>query len=465
MNNNLNNNNNPIGQNLYGCKIWIILGPYLIYDSLASYDRLDSCGSALGGWYLTMISVVSLTIVLTTNSGEMNNHQTQAALAASFGCFYIIWNFVGIFKYIKALLMDSSCLRPEEKIFFTFYFVLISLIFIFALVGIYVHLRNLQALAVNSRLALDQFYVQVQKAIRGEEVDVAAFQQLHGDVIEKANFDARDERFMKEHCIKKYSVRESRTNSDICVICQSEFVEGEDVFEFPCCGHNFHWECIQIWFQKKRECPMCKGNLRMSFLKEMVARNRRDQSMEVIEEVPGGEGTSAVVALDQDVSPESRGIELREGLMGVGEGGDEGRQVVGSFRRGASGENGGGGLEDNEEDLLLLDGGSEFPGVGVVIGGTGIKIEGEELEGGSDKEDEEDAGLRGGVVVGGGSFEAKQAGLGEEKVDSGGDGHNKAQNDQRNVDENNPLVAGGDLKENKNSKDGQDQPPKGDPSM
>nr|OQO17621.1 hypothetical protein B0A51_14023 [Rachicladosporium sp. CCFEE 5018] len=48
-----------------------------------------------------------------------------------------------------------------------------------------------------------------------------------------------------------------RSNSRICVICQSTFENGV----LTVCGHQYCKECIQHWWQQHRSCPVCKRRL------------------------------------------------------------------------------------------------------------------------------------------------------------------------------------------------------------
>ena len=41
-----------------------------------------------------------------------------------------------------------------------------------------------------------------------------------------------------------------------CPICYEEFDKGS----LLSCGHVFHENCIQLWLQKKKKCPVCRGN-------------------------------------------------------------------------------------------------------------------------------------------------------------------------------------------------------------
>ena len=45
-----------------------------------------------------------------------------------------------------------------------------------------------------------------------------------------------------------------------CIICLSEFTQGEKAIILPCI-HFFHEECIKNWLEKQNFCPICKFEL------------------------------------------------------------------------------------------------------------------------------------------------------------------------------------------------------------
>ena len=61
-------------------------------------------------------------------------------------------------------------------------------------------------------------------------------------------------------------IRQSaQTNENVrCSICQDSFVEGQTIRSIRQCGHEFHRECIDIWFQRNVHCPMCRLDIRDS---------------------------------------------------------------------------------------------------------------------------------------------------------------------------------------------------------
>ena len=57
------------------------------------------------------------------------------------------------------------------------------------------------------------------------------------------------------------------------------------------CGHLFHSECIDVWLQRQRLCPLCKGNVQQSADSDssfsLEAGGSRDVELDMPENVPG----------------------------------------------------------------------------------------------------------------------------------------------------------------------------------
>ncbi|KAG8369898.1 hypothetical protein BUALT_Bualt14G0061300 [Buddleja alternifolia] len=46
-----------------------------------------------------------------------------------------------------------------------------------------------------------------------------------------------------------------------CAVCLSEFEEKEIVRLLPKCNHNFHLDCIDMWFKSHSTCPLCRSGV------------------------------------------------------------------------------------------------------------------------------------------------------------------------------------------------------------
>jgi len=55
------------------------------------------------------------------------------------------------------------------------------------------------------------------------------------------------------------------TNS--CAICMEDF-KAEELVTFLSCTHLYHSWCIILWFKKKQNCPLCRKNIKIGFLRQ-----------------------------------------------------------------------------------------------------------------------------------------------------------------------------------------------------
>ena len=79
---------------------------------------------------------------------------------------------------------------------------------------------------------------------------------------------------LKDCRIIKYNVESKRwgffrwkyeCRNSVCTICLEDYTKGEEVVLCPC-KHCYHKHCIKEWLKLKNSCPMCKLNIRRSFL-------------------------------------------------------------------------------------------------------------------------------------------------------------------------------------------------------
>ncbi|KAK1284034.1 RING-H2 finger protein ATL11 [Acorus calamus] len=75
-----------------------------------------------------------------------------------------------------------------------------------------------------------------------------------------------------------------------CVVCLSEFEEGEVVKAIPACGHVFHVGCIDAWLSSHDSCPLCRST-------QLHAPSR---------EAAGGEDDVVVVVVGDSAADEER---------------------------------------------------------------------------------------------------------------------------------------------------------------
>ena len=60
-----------------------------------------------------------------------------------------------------------------------------------------------------------------------------------------------------------------------CSICQESFRDGSYMSALLC-GHVFHYECIQSWFNNKSNCPHCRSPNTGTFIKKLYFDKIRD---------------------------------------------------------------------------------------------------------------------------------------------------------------------------------------------
>lgn len=54
---------------------------------------------------------------------------------------------------------------------------------------------------------------------------------------------------------------ETSEETNMCTICRNELLNGEVVRKINSCGHKFHIECIDRWFEEHNQCPTCRHDL------------------------------------------------------------------------------------------------------------------------------------------------------------------------------------------------------------
>lgn len=50
--------------------------------------------------------------------------------------------------------------------------------------------------------------------------------------------------------------------TDDCSICQDGMIQNEEIRTITHCGHKFHKDCIDVWFQTNVRCPVCRHDIR-----------------------------------------------------------------------------------------------------------------------------------------------------------------------------------------------------------
>ena len=55
---------------------------------------------------------------------------------------------------------------------------------------------------------------------------------------------------------KEYIVVDKEFENNECIICLENMIKGDKIKILEC-GHIYHYNCINDWFKKVNECPVC----------------------------------------------------------------------------------------------------------------------------------------------------------------------------------------------------------------
>lgn len=56
--------------------------------------------------------------------------------------------------------------------------------------------------------------------------------------------------------INEYTILDKEFENNECIICLENMIKGDKI-KILRCGHIYHYKCIDEWFKRKRECPLC----------------------------------------------------------------------------------------------------------------------------------------------------------------------------------------------------------------
>ena len=55
---------------------------------------------------------------------------------------------------------------------------------------------------------------------------------------------------------KDYIVVDKEFENNECIICLEKMIKGDHI-KILKCGHIYHEKCINEWYKKVKECPIC----------------------------------------------------------------------------------------------------------------------------------------------------------------------------------------------------------------
>ncbi|KAE9613294.1 hypothetical protein Lal_00027322 [Lupinus albus] len=70
-----------------------------------------------------------------------------------------------------------------------------------------------------------------------------------------------DEALIKSITVCKYKQGDCLVGVTDCLVCLSEFQDGESIRLLPKCSHAFHIPCIDTWLKSHSTCPLCRATI------------------------------------------------------------------------------------------------------------------------------------------------------------------------------------------------------------
>lgn len=88
-----------------------------------------------------------------------------------------------------------------------------------------------------------------------------------------------------------YSTNKHQMIATECTICLGDFEENDMCTHLPSpCGHAYHKECIDKWFQKSSKCPLC-GRYIALILAQSNENRERNPELGYIVDPPASNAT------------------------------------------------------------------------------------------------------------------------------------------------------------------------------
>ncbi|KAL4428887.1 hypothetical protein ABPG74_001374 [Tetrahymena malaccensis] len=98
-----------------------------------------------------------------------------------------------------------------------------------------------------------------------------------------------------------YQSEGGNSNQIVCSICL-QAIQENDKYRETICKHLFHQECLDVWIQKQRNCPMCRSNHKITDLQKFIKENKRCS----ITETHKINGQGIVFEMQENTSPNSK---------------------------------------------------------------------------------------------------------------------------------------------------------------
>ncbi len=78
--------------------------------------------------------------------------------------------------------------------------------------------------------------------------------RLHAQAVDQAHMNPLEDSDIREAGDVSTEILE-----DDCAVCMDHNPDNEEEVKTLRCGHKFHKECVDRWFQEDGSCPMCRN--------------------------------------------------------------------------------------------------------------------------------------------------------------------------------------------------------------
>ena len=104
--------------------------------------------------------------------------------------------------------------------------------------------------------------------------DFEAFMTNYESAIRELKVQDKDIGLLNDFCTSNFQKQSENESQSDCVICLSEFEEGENIVLHPGCDHRFHKECLYGWLLNPKEdtantCPTCRNPTRLGMIQHI----------------------------------------------------------------------------------------------------------------------------------------------------------------------------------------------------
>lgn len=97
--------------------------------------------------------------------------------------------------------------------------------------------------------------------VRRVEPDFYGDQMSYEDILALEEWMGTVPIGVTEQVLKQLKVKTVNGQTDSCCpICLATFTDGDTLRELNC-GHDFHQNCVDVWFKEKNNCPVCKADV------------------------------------------------------------------------------------------------------------------------------------------------------------------------------------------------------------